>query len=282
MAMSLGTITHLEPATVQALAAPVAAAQTSVRAQPIAHLEETGWRDGRPRTGLWVAVTAGVTVFAGRLSRGAKGIQARLGERFCGMVVTERWSAYTWYPTWWRPVCWAHRRRDSDAMLDRGGRSQERGEALREQARQMLPWWHQVRDGILTPARFRVLMRPRRCRVARLLNTGQTCGVPTTAAGCRAVCKLSDALWTFVRVAGVEPTHNTAERAIRPGVRWRKGSLGTQSAEGSRFVEAMMTVVATLKQQHRHILAYMPDACQAVYTGEPAPSLLPRPPEVHE
>jgi hypothetical protein len=36
-----------------------------------------------------------------------------------------------------------------------------------------------------------------------------------------------------------------------------------------------MTVVATLKQQHRHVLAYMTDACQAVYTGMPAPSLLP-------
>ena len=40
----------------------------------------------------------------------------------------------------------------------------------------------------------------------------------------------------------------------------------------------MMTVVATLKQQHRNVLAYMTDACQAVYTGEPAPSLLPMPP----
>lgn len=282
MAMSLGTITHLEQATVQALAAPVAAAQTYVRAQPIAHLDETGWREGRTRAWLWVAVTAWVTVFAVRLSRGAKVAQELLGARFCGILVTDRWSAYTWYPTRWRQVCWAHLLRDIEAMIDRGGCSQEIGEALREQARQMFHWWHQVRDGTLTHARFRVLMRPLRCRVARLLKTGQTCGVPKTEAVCREVCKLYDALWTFVRVEGVEPTNNTAERAIRPGVLWRKGSFGTQSAEGSRFVEAMMTVVATLKQQHRNVLAYMTDACQAVYTGEPAPSLLPMPPEVHE
>jgi transposase len=55
--------------------------------------------------------------------------------------------------------------------------------------------------------------------------------------------------------------------------------LGTQSAQGSRFVEAMLTVVATLKQQHRNVLAYMTDACQAAYTGLPAPSLLPQHPE---
>jgi hypothetical protein len=71
-------------------------------------------------------------------------------------------------------------------------------------------------------------------------------------------------------------------RAIRPGVLWRKGSFGTQSAQGSRFAEAIMTVVATLKQQHRHVLAYMTEACQAAYTGLPAPSLLPRHTEAEE
>jgi len=50
------------------------------------------------------------------------------------------------------------------------------------------------------------------------------------------VLKIYDALWTFGRVEGVEPTNNTAERAIRPGVLWRTDSLGTQSAQGSRFV----------------------------------------------
>jgi transposase len=82
-------------------------------------------------------------------------------------------------------------------------------------------------------------------------------------------------LWTFVQVAGVAPTNNTAERAIRPSVLWRKGSFGTQSAEGSRFVESMMTVVATLKQQQRNVLKYLTTACEAALQGEAAPSLLP-------
>jgi transposase len=60
---------------------------------------------------------------------------------------------------------------------------------------------------------------------------------------------------------------------------WRKGSFGTQSAEGSRFVEAMMTVVATLKQQHRNVLDYLTAGCEATLRGEPAPSLLPLPAE---
>jgi transposase len=84
-------------------------------------------------------------------------------------------------------------------------------------------------------------------------------------------------LWTFVQVEGVEPTNNTAERSIRPGVQWRKGSFGTQSEGGSRFVESMMTVVATLKQQNRNVLDYLTAAHEAVLRDEPAPSLLPEP-----
>jgi transposase len=282
IALSLGMITHLEQATVQAMATPVAEARTYVRTQPIAHLDETGWREGHTRAWLWVAVTAWVTVFVVRLSRGAKVVHELLGEQFCGTLVTDRWSAYNWYPTRWRQVCWAHLLRDIEAMIERGGRSQEVGEGLREQARQMFHYWHGVCDGTLTHARFRVLMRPIRRHVARLLKAGQTCGVPKTEAVCREVSKLYDALWTFVRVEGVEPTNNAAERAIRPGVLWRKGSFGTQSAQGSRFVEVMMTVVATLKQQHRHVLTYLTDVCQAAHTGAPAPSLLPPHTAYHE
>ena len=77
-----------------------------------------------------------------------------------------------------------------------------------------------------------------------------------------------------IEQAVAEPTNNAAERAIRPGVLWRKGSFGTQSPDGSRVVEAMMTVVTTLKQQHRHVLDYLTATCAAALRGEPAPSLL--------
>ncbi len=120
-------------------------------------------------------------------------------------------------------------------------------------------------------------MWPIRREVERLLEAGQACGVPETEGMCREILKVRQALWPFVRHAGVEPTNNAAERAIRPGVLWRKGSFGTQSTDGSRFVEAMMTVVATLKQQHREALDYLTAACEAARRGEGAPPLLPTP-----
>jgi transposase len=280
--MGLGTITTLEHATVQAVAEPVAAARAYVQQQPAAYLDETGWREGQQRAWLWTAVTEWVTVFVVRASRGGKVAQELLGERFWGWLVTDRWSAYTWYPPWRRQVCWAHLLRDIEAMIERGGRSREIGEAVQVQARQMFQWWHRVREGTLAHRTFASSMWPVRQEVERLLEAGQTCGVPKTEGTCRELLKLRQALWTFVRHEGVEPTNNAAERAIRPGVLWRKGSFGTQSAEGSRFVEAMMTVVATLKQQHRNVLAYVTAACEAALCGQPAPSLLPTPADIEQ
>jgi transposase len=273
--MSVGTISPLEQATTEAVAAPVEEARTYVQAQEVAHLDETSWRQGAKRAWLWVAVTSLVTVFVVRMSRGGQVARELLGERFSGILVTDRYSAYNWYPVRWRQLCWAHLLRDFEAMRDRGGCSAEIGDALLAQAHQRFTWWHRVREGTLQRSTFRSYMTPLRREVERLLEAGSRCGVPQTAGTCRDILKRREALWTFVQVAGVEPTNNTAERAIRPGVLWRKGSFGTQSAEGSRFVESMMTVVATLKQQQRNVLEYLTTACEAALRGEAAPSLLP-------
>lgn len=273
--MSLGTIPTLEATTAQAVSAPVEEARAYVHEQATASLDETGWREGGQRAWLWVAVTTWVTVFLVRLSRGGQVARALLGTAFDGILVTDRWSAYNWYPGRWRQLCWAHLLRDIEAMSARGGRSQEIGEALQSHVRQMFHWWHRVRDGTLKRSSFRSYMSPLRREVEQLLEAGGTCGHPKTEGVCRAILKLRPALWTFVHLEGVEPTNNAAERAIRPGVLWRKGSFGTQSAQGSRFVEAMMTVVATLKQQQRNPLAYLTAACEAALRDEEAPSLLP-------
>jgi transposase len=273
--MSVGTVSQLEHATTGVLAASVAEAQTYVREQAVAHLDETSWRQAGKRAWLWAAVTMWVTVFVVRLSRGGPVARELLGETFAGILVTDRYSAYNWYPVRWRQLCWAHLLRDFEAMRARGGRSEEVGEALLAQAHQMFTWWHRVREGTLARSTFRSYMSPLRREVERLLEVGSRCGVPKTAGTCRDILKRREALWTFVQVADVEPTNNVAERAIRPGVLWRKGSAGTQSEAGSRFVESMLTVVSTLKQQQRNVFAYLTAACEAALRGEAAPSLLP-------
>lgn len=80
-------------------------------------------------------LTTWVTVFVVRRLRSDKVTHELLGARFCGWLVTDRWSAYPWYPS--RQLCWAYLLRDIEAMIARGGRSAEVGEALRVEIRQM-------------------------------------------------------------------------------------------------------------------------------------------------
>ena len=119
-------------------------------------------------------------------------------------------------------------------------------------------------------------MAPVRREVERLLLRGIASNNKSLVGMCQELYEHRDWLWTFVRDEEVEPTNNAGERALRHAVIWRKLSFGTQSASGSRFVETMLTVIETCRQQHRSAFDYLTAAVQAHLAGQPAPSLLPR------
>src|SRR5204862_1675911 len=60
--LALGSISALECATSAVLQEPVAEARRGVQQQPVAHLDETSWRETNQRAWLWTAVTQAVTV----------------------------------------------------------------------------------------------------------------------------------------------------------------------------------------------------------------------------
>jgi transposase len=273
--MSLGSVPTLERRTSQAVSQPVNEVHEYVKTQPVVHLDETGWREANQKVWLWVAVTPLVTLFVIRHSRGGQVAREMLDETFNGIVVSDRWSAYNWLLTRLRQLCWAHLRRDFQAFVERGDTSQLLGQDLLSQADLMFEWWHKVRDGTMSRTIFQDKMKAVQTKVGQLLRQGTDCNHSKTAGTCRDILKREAALWTFVQIEGVDPTNNLAKRQIRPGVLWRKGSFGTQSQTGSRFAERIMTVAATLKQQHRHLLDYLTEACDAANWGKQAPSLLP-------
>ena len=118
-------------------------------------------------------------------------------------------------------------------------------------------------------------MGPVRRRVERLLLRGSQSGNRRFQGMCRELVGHRDWLWTFLYEDDVEPTNNASEQALRHAVIWRKLSFGTQSASGSRFVETMLTVIETCRQQRRNVLAFVTTAIQAHLNHAPAPSLLP-------
>ena len=85
-----------------------------------------------------------------------------------------------------------------------------------------------------------------------------------------------------VETRHLEPTNNASERSLRHAGhqaqrgRWRKLSFGTQSADGSQFVETMLMLVETCRQQGRNVFAFLSHAVQAHLAHQKAPSLVAR------
>jgi transposase len=270
----LGTIANLEQATGEVLAEPVREVAQAIQQQTVVHADETGWYERSRRAWLWMAATAQMAVFLISPSRGTAVAQQLLGAAFAGWLVSDRWSAYNFVDVVRRQLCWSHLDRDFKAFAEQGTQAKALSVKLGSLVDTMFHHWHRVRDGTLTRIEFHRLMEPIQAEVELCLQQGT--GIASIARKCRNILKLKSALWTFVRVEGVDPTNNRAERTIRHPVLWRKTSLGTDSPAGSRFVERILTTVVTLRLQKRNVLDYITKACSCALYGNLPPSLLPK------
>jgi transposase len=273
--LSPAEVCSVERQVTAALAPAVAQARAHVQSQP-ANVDETSWREGKEKGWLWAAVTASVTVFLIRLSRGAASLRELLGAEHDRVVTSDRFTTYEVLPLARRQGCWAHLRRDSQAMIDRQGAGARVGENLLLMSDAVFHDWHRVRDGTLARPTFAFRAEHwYRPDVRAALEEGAACGCARTAATCRELLAVEPALWTFVRAAGVGPTNNAVERALRGPVLWRKGSYGTDGAAGSRFVESIRTAVASCRQQGRDVLGFVTACGEALRQGTSPPSLIP-------
>jgi transposase len=239
--------------------------------QAILSIDESPTKEGKTKSWIWTFVAATFTLFATRTSRAADILADWLGEAYTGVIHCDRARMYwSFGRLQW---CWAHLKRDFQGLIDSPCHTARRlGRDLMRPTKEMFALWQKVRDGTLSRAAFVEQMKPIRAEVESLLLRGYFNA--RVKGFCKGLWQHRQNLWTFVEVEGVEPTNNAAEQALRQAVIWRKLSFGTQSAEGSRFVERLLTVVETCRRQQRNVLSWMVDAVEAHFAGKAAPSLL--------
>ena len=240
--------------------------------QAALNIDESPTKEGQAKAWVWTFVAATFTFFACRTSRAADVLQELLGSDFSGVIHCDRARMYWSFGClqW----CWAHLKRDFQALIDDPCPTKKRlGHDLMRPTQELFALWQKVRDGTITRRTFRRLMQPIRQRVDALLLRGyynaHTCGF------CKELVEHGEHLWTFVDIEGIQPTNNAAEQALRHAVIWRKLSFGTQSASGSRFVERLLTVIETCRRQSRNVFSWLVESVQAHIQQQPTPSLLP-------
>lgn len=265
--ISLGSISAMQKRLNQTLAAPVAALNEFVEQELVSLVDETSWKEGHAKPWLWVKATKRATVFQILPGRSRQDAKTMIGKNEKGFVTSDRYAGYNHLAEENRQICWAHLKRDFQAIAERDGDSKIIGESLLEQSKKLFRLWQQVRDGTLQKFEFRQLAEPLKAKVSELLFAGTQSSNSKTKNTCSGILKLEVSLWTFSQIEGVEPTNNQAERALRRAVIWRRKSFGTQSETGSRFVERVLTVMTTLQQQGRSVFEYL---CQVCQPSEPA------------
>lgn len=272
--ISLGGVSNLEARTAAALRPIHDEALAHVRGLD-ANVDETGWKQGPAKAWLWVAVTPAVTAFLIRKHRDRESFDDLVGTE-PGVMTTDRYSVYGHLEVGKRQVCWAHLRRDFQAMIDRRDRGSGTGEDLLMYAEILAEHWPEVREGRRSREWFtREILPWLREEVRHLLERGSECGGAKTAGVCRELLAIEASLWTFAWREGVEPTNNAAERAVRHAECWRKTSYGTDSERGSRFVERMLSVVASCRSQGRDVMGFLIQAIAAGPDHSGRPSILP-------
>ena len=272
---SPGWVVKLQNVAVAAVAAPYQELAEALPSQPVLGGDESPTKQGKQKAWLWTFVAASFTVFAYRLSRAADVPRKLLGEAFAGVVMCDRAKMY-WSVAGRLQWCWSHLQRDFQALIDQpNGEVKRLGHDLMRQTRRLFELWAKCRDGTLSRAEWVEAMKPVREKVNRLLLRGMFSGRRRLRGMCKELYNHREWLWTFVDVEGVEPTNNASERSLRHAVIWRKLSFGTQSARGSVFVERMLTVIETCRQQKRDVFGYLSQAVHCHFAHQTPPSLLP-------
>jgi len=268
-----GTVEAILERAAQALQDPYEDLGDRVRSSESLNMDETGWRTAGERRALWGAFTDRHAVFAIAPDRHAERAKSLLADTEA-IVTSDRWWAYAHLPLARRQLCWSHLRRDFTAHAEGLAAEKEFGEAGLDLSERVFWAWEVFqhtddrRELRRTVRRLQREYKPIiRSFAAKRARNRRCRGMA------RNLLKLWPALWSFANHAGVEPTNNHAERALRGAVIYRKLSLGSQSEQGERRIERLLSASVTCRLQRRSLFAYLTDALAAHARGDPVPSL---------
>lgn len=290
ISLSLGSTQKAWEETSAAVAQPYQELQQALPQQPVLNVDETGSRTNGEKRWLWALVAPGFAFFTIVEHRSREVLRGLIGRNFAGVLCCDRLAVYVNFFQDFpgrMQFCWAHLKRNLVGALELArSRSAKRfcQEALDLQ-RQLFRLWYRFRGGGAvrgSPLSRQQVVRksfPLQKKFFHLAERYLDCAEAEVRNLALALFEHNQKFFTFLEYEGVEPTNNSAERAQRPAVQWRKTSFGNRSAEGERAVSRLLTVTQTCRMQKRHVLVYLGRAIACHRQKQPAPSLLPKPPE---
>jgi transposase len=216
------------------------------RDAPVKHADETGWRTDGQNGYSWLFCTPDISIFRVRNTRSARVAREVLGEEpLPGVLVVDRYNGYNKMPC---PIqyCYAHLLRQvKDLENEFPGNAEIK--SFVEQLAPQLANAISLRALDITNQQF----KEQAARTKRKIIN-----ITSRQARHPAIRKIQDIfrekagrLYHWAKDRNVPADNNLAERELRPLVIARKISFGSQSGEGARTREILMTILNTLKKR---------------------------------
>jgi transposase len=271
--LSAGSVEKILKDASTSLQQPWEAIKRAVQMGDVAHADETSWRRAGERMWLWATLSATAACFVIDKTRARAVAQDLLGD-FDGILISDRYGVYAMLDPARRQVCLAHLARNFIAHADRDGAAGRHGARIKALLDQVMILDRHAREQDRRLAWHDGELRPLHDELMDALEAGERGRTTELATLCSNVLDLWPALWNFTEHPDVEATNNRAERAIRHAVLWRKTSTGTQTTDGDRFVERILSIRETCRCQNRPMHPYLVDVHKARLSGAPIPTPL--------
>lgn len=276
ISMSLGSTQKAWEQASAAVQQPYQELQQQLKNEPVLNSDETSWRNDGEKRWIWALVAQGFVFYTVAANRSSEVLIHLLGVVFRGVLCSDRAAAYLKYHKGKAQFCWAHLKRNLLGILDFAKTTEAERfcrDALALHAR-LFRLWHRFRgDNAHRPELIRKSI-PLQKKFFELADRHVNSDDAEVCNMARALFFHCDRLFTFLEEPGVEPTNNSAERALRIAVQWRKVSFGNRSANGELATARLLTATQTCKIQQRSALDYLTEALRCHRRGLSAPSLL--------
>jgi hypothetical protein len=258
LGLSVGAIVAALHVVAQRAEPVVSQLREAIRASPVLHVDETGWREDGANGYVWTFSTTAERLFV-RGSRERAVLTEAIGTDYGGVLVSDFYAAYTGYEGC-HQYCWAHLLCDVDELAE-----QHRDDAA-------VPGWAAAIHALYRRATADAAVPDRdpvarRCqRRAYEAELGVLCApfldddaAPQRVLAARIAKHLAE-LFLFVEDPAVPATNNAAERSLRHLVTCRKISGGTRSPAGTATKMTLATLFGTWRLHGLNPL----DQCRAL------------------
>jgi len=252
--LNAGFALRLAPASVQAIIARAAqAAETEfgqlkqrIRDARIVYADETSFSVLGKNWWVWMFRSDTDLLLVVRNSRGNNVLEEILGKAFAGILVCDCWRAYDFLSNASIQRCWAHLLRKSKELSETvvGRHFHEKLHALFDDIKKFNSKERTEKQRLRKYQQMTAKLQKILAHYARYEE-------------CTGVVKYVnfhlESWFTCIKLAGIEPTNNYAEQAIRETVIVRKIIGAFRSVTGTKVYETLASLLATWQFQQKDI-----------------------------